>query len=99
MPAFLIADDEVTDPVVFADYKRLVLPLIERFGGRFLSRGGQTVPLEGGRGWMPDKMVIIEFPDMAALQAWYACPEYETVKEIRLRSARSTLVALESGTV
>ena len=99
MPAFLIADDELTDPVVFADYKRLVLPLIERFGGRFLSRGGETVPLEGGRGWTPDKMVIIEFPDMAALQAWYACPEYEAVKEIRLRSARSTLVALDSGTV
>jgi uncharacterized protein (DUF1330 family) len=40
MPAFLIADDEVTDPAVFADYKRLVLPMIEQFGGRFLSRGG-----------------------------------------------------------
>jgi uncharacterized protein (DUF1330 family) len=42
-------------------------------------------------------MVIIEFPDMAALHAWYACPEYEAFKEIRLRSAWSTLVALDSG--
>ena len=98
MPAFLIADDEVTDPLVFADYKRLVLPLIERFGGRFLSRGGETIPLETGRDWSPVAMVIIEFPDMSALQAWYASPEYEAIKETRLSSARSTLVALDSGT-
>jgi len=40
MPAYLIADESITDPEVFEEYKREVLPLISRYGGRFLSRGG-----------------------------------------------------------
>ena len=98
MPAYIIADEEITDPDAFDDYKRQVLPLIERHGGRFLSRGGTATALETGRGWTPGRMVIIEFPDMAALRAWYDDPDYAPVLAIRLRAAKSTLVALESGT-
>jgi uncharacterized protein (DUF1330 family) len=98
MSAFLIADEIVTDPDIFEDYKRAVLPLITKFGGRFLSRGGDLEVLEAGKEWSPGRMVIIEFPSMAALRAWYNCDEYAPVRDIRLRSATSTLVALDAGT-
>jgi uncharacterized protein (DUF1330 family) len=49
--------------------------------------------------WSPDRLVIVEFPDMAALKAWYDSPEYAPAREIRLQSATSTLVALETGPV
>ncbi|WP_412099052.1 DUF1330 domain-containing protein [Defluviimonas sp. D31] len=97
MSAFLIADEIITDPDVFEDYKRAVLPLITKFGGRFLSRGGDLEVLEDGNGWSPGRMVIIEFPSMAALRDWYQCAEYAQVRDIRLRSATSTLVALDAG--
>lgn len=97
MPAYLIADETITDPEVFEDYKRAVLPLIERHGGRFLSRGGALEVLEAGRDWSPGRMVIIEFPDMQRLKAWYDDPDYAPVRDIRLKSATSTLVALEAG--
>jgi uncharacterized protein (DUF1330 family) len=99
MPAYLIADETITDPEAFEDYKRQVLPILTRFGGRFLSRGAQYVVLEGQRSWQPDRLVIIEFPDMAALRAWYDSPEYAPIQAIRHRSARSTLIALEGGSV
>ena len=98
MPAYLIADETIEDPETFETYKRAVLPLITRFGGRFLSRGGQLEILEAGRDWNPDRMVIIEFPSMSALKDWYDSADYAAVREIRFRSARSTLVALDSGT-
>lgn len=97
MPAFLIADETITDPETFEEYKREVLPLIIRHGGRFLSRGGGLEVLEPGKGWEPDRMVIIEFPSMAALKQWYESADYAPIRELRLRSARSTLVALEAG--
>ena len=63
MPAFLIADIDITDPVTYEDYKRQVAPLIARFGGRYVARGGQHEVLEGD--WEPHRLVVLEFPDMA----------------------------------
>jgi len=97
MPAYLIADETIEDAKTFDEYKRAVLPLIEKFGGRFLSRGGEAEVLEAGRGWRPDRMVIIEFPTMDALKDWYHCADYAPVRDIRFRSAKSTLIALGAG--
>jgi uncharacterized protein (DUF1330 family) len=49
--------------------------------------------LEGD--WDPHRLVIVEFPDMAALTAWYDSPEYERLKEIRFLSARTRIIAIE----
>jgi uncharacterized protein (DUF1330 family) len=98
MPAYLIADETIEDPETFEHYKRAVLPLITRFGGSFLSRGGQLEVLESGRDWSPDRMVIIQFPSMSALKDWYNSADYAVVRDIRFRSAKSTLIALDSGT-
>ncbi|TIU52637.1 MAG: DUF1330 domain-containing protein, partial [Mesorhizobium sp.] len=45
--------------------------------------------------WEPHRLVIIEFPDMAALTAWYDSPEYERLKQIRFRCAHTRIIALE----
>ena len=66
MAAYLIADVQITDPEQYEEYKRQVSPLIARFGGRYLARGGQHEVLEGD--WEPHRMVLLEFPDMASLK-------------------------------
>lgn len=96
MTALLIVDETITDPDLFEDYKRAVVPTISKFGGRFLARGGALEVLEPG-GWTPGRMVIVEFPDMAALKNWYDSDDYAPAREIRLRSAKSTLVAMDAG--
>lgn len=93
MAAYLIADVDVTDMAVFDEYRREVPATEARFGGHYLARGGATRVLEGD--WDPHRLVIIEFPDMAALDAWYDSPEYARLKEIRFRSARTRIIALE----
>jgi uncharacterized protein (DUF1330 family) len=89
MPAYLIADETIEDPETFEHYKRAVLPLITRFGGSFLSRGGQLEVLESGRDWSPDRMVIIQFPSMSALKDWYIqARNSDTSAQLTLATAR-----------
>jgi uncharacterized protein (DUF1330 family) len=93
MPAYIIANIEVTDPAGYEEYKKLVGSTIAAYGGRYLTRGGATEVLEGD--WVPKRVVILEFPSMAQIKAWYASPEYQPALKIRQRTARGSLVATE----
>jgi uncharacterized protein (DUF1330 family) len=93
MAAYLIANIDVTDPAGYEEYRKGVPPTILAHGGRFLVRGGALDVLEGS--WTPKRLVLIEFPSMAALRSWYDSPEYRPLIELRNRFARSSLVAVE----
>ena len=82
MPAYLIAEHKITDPAKFEEYRVKVGPMIAKHGGRYLTKGGSHKMPEGGH-WNPDRMVIIEFPDMASLDAWYTSPEYQPLIALR----------------
>jgi uncharacterized protein (DUF1330 family) len=93
MRAYVIADIEVTDPAGYEAYRKRVPSTIVAHGGQFLTRGGALDVLEGS--WTPKRLVIVEFPSMAALRSWYDSPEYRPLIELRNRFARSSLVAVE----
>jgi uncharacterized protein (DUF1330 family) len=95
MAAYLIADVEVTDPDLYELYKKDLPASLAPYGARYLARGGATESLEGG--WQPQRIVIIEFPDMARLKAWYESAEYQPLIRIRQRSARARLLAVEGA--
>ncbi len=93
MPAYLFANVDVTDPQGYEKYRQRVSATIEAYGGRYVVRGGAAEVLEGE--WVPKRMVILEFPDMAQLKAWYRSPEYKPLIELRQRTTNSMLVAVE----
>jgi uncharacterized protein (DUF1330 family) len=93
MTAYLIADIDVTDAAGYADYKDRVPAIIAAYGGRYLARGGATQVLEGT--WQPRRSVVIEFPDLASLRAFWDSPEYRPLRAIRERTARSNVVAFD----
>ena len=95
MAAYLIANIEITDPVAYEEYRQRVPPVISAHGGRFLARGGATESLEGS--WMPKRLVIVEFADMAALKSFYQSPAYRPLIELRNRCAKSRLLAVEGA--
>jgi uncharacterized protein (DUF1330 family) len=95
MPAYLIANIEITDPAAFDEYRKLVSPTLAAHGARYLVRGGKSEVLEGS--WAPARLVVIEFPDMAALKSWYDSPVYRPLLELRNRAARSSVVAVEGS--
>ncbi|MDE2275794.1 MAG: DUF1330 domain-containing protein [Burkholderiales bacterium] len=93
MAAYLYAELEVIDPVAYEDYRRRVPAVIAAHGGRFLVRGGEMVVLEGPVA--AGRRVLLEFPDLAAVQAFHADPAYAPLIALRQRAARGTLVALD----
>jgi uncharacterized protein (DUF1330 family) len=93
MPAYLIVEHLITDPARFEQYRSKVVPMIERFGGRYLTRGGSHQILEGT--WKPTRVAIIEFPDMATLRAFYEAPEYQPLFELRRGTGTDVVISIE----
>ena len=95
MTAYVIADIEVRDPAAYEEYKRGVAATVEKFGGRFVVRGGAVKPYEGD--WSPSRVVVIEFPDMAKLDAWYHSADYKPLLDLRLSATAGRLIAVEGA--
>jgi uncharacterized protein (DUF1330 family) len=95
MAAYLIADITVHNPEVFAEYRKQVPATVEKYGGRFLARGGAHEALEGD--WRPSRVVMLEFPDMAAAKAWYGSQEYGPLIKLRQSAATGPVILVEGA--
>jgi uncharacterized protein (DUF1330 family) len=91
--AYLYVDIEIMDPAKFEEYRNLVPAVIAAHHGRYLVRGGAVEVLEGDR--QPKRQVILEFPDMAHLKAFYDSAAYQPLKLMRQRSSKATVIAVE----
>jgi len=92
MAAYLVASLEINDNAGFEEYREQVPPVIAAYGGRYLVRGGATEVLEGT--WPPRRSVILEFPNMDALKAFWESPEYRPLRAMRERCASSSIAAI-----
>jgi uncharacterized protein (DUF1330 family) len=93
MPAYLIAEVEVTDPAAYEGYKKLTPAAIAAYGGKFLVRGGAIDSKEGG--WNPSRLVVVEFASMEQARKFYDSPEYAPALAIRRAASRSRLILAE----
>jgi uncharacterized protein (DUF1330 family) len=85
MPAYFVAEVEITNPAGFQPYGAAVGATLEQYGGRYLTRGGPTELIEGGP--EPKRIVILEFADKAAVKRWYGSPEYQKILPLRLNNS------------
>jgi uncharacterized protein (DUF1330 family) len=95
MPAYFIVDVEVTDPAGFDEYRKLVPATVEKYGGRFVVRGGRTETLEGN--WHPKRVVVLEFPSVEQAKRWYDSEEYREPKALRFRTSKANLILVEGA--
>ena len=93
MPAYVLAEVQVTNPEGYKGYTAVVGESIQKYGGRFLVRGGTAHPLEGD--WPERRRVIIEFPSVEAARKWWDSPEYVKPKELRRANSQGRLILLE----
>jgi uncharacterized protein (DUF1330 family) len=94
MPVYLIADVKITDDAWVPAYAAAVHDIAARHGGRYLSRSGNIQPLEGDA---PDTTLIavIEFPDLAAAQAFASDPDYAPHAKARKAGSVSSLYVID----
>lgn len=93
MPAFVIANIDVHDPVKYEDYKRMAPASIHAHGGKYIARGGAVEALEGQ--WQPKRLVILEFPSLDAAHKWWNSPEYTKARAVRQSCSSGSLVIVE----
>ncbi len=93
MAAYLIVDVHVSDPEAYAEYRKLVPPTLEKYGGRFVVRGGPHETVEGE--WAPGRLVMVAFDDAAAARRWYDSPEYSVAKALRFKAASANVILVE----
>jgi uncharacterized protein (DUF1330 family) len=93
MAAYLIGDIDVVDAAGYEVYRQQVPATIAAHGGRYLVRGGAIEVQEGS--WSPKRCVVLEFPSMASLKAWWDSPEYQVLRAIRERTTRSNVIFTE----
>jgi len=90
---YAVAEIAVHDAEGYKSYVAAVTPLVAKFGGSYLVRGGMAIVKEGEA--PAGRVVILEFPSLAAAEAFYASPEYQAILPIRLGSATSRVYYAE----
>ena len=95
MAGYWIALVEVDDPDAYRAYAEAGTQAIQRFGGRFLARGGRRVTLEGPEA--PGRVVVTEFPSFQQAIDCYRSAEYQRARELRKGAARAQIVIVESA--
>lgn len=93
MAAYIIAQVNVTDMEQYKKYTAVTPGIIEKHGGRFLARGGETVALEGEP--PAGRVVVLEFPTLEQAKAFYNSEDYAAAKALRAGAAEARFFALD----
>lgn len=93
MSAYVISDAVPQDEEAWNAYVRLAPGTIEKYGGRYLARGGPVRTMEGS--WSPRTIVLVEFPDRNAVEVWYASPEYAEALKLRGKALSRNLICVD----
>lgn len=94
MAAYLVVDTHLTNPELYELYKLRAKPLVEKYGGEYLARGGKLSVKEDTL-WAPTRMVLVRFPSAQDAETFYQSDEYQEVLKIGKQSADRTVIILE----
>jgi uncharacterized protein (DUF1330 family) len=93
MSAYVIFDVEIRDMSKYQVFMNGVKPALEAAGARYLARGGVHKVYEGD--WQPRRIVVLEFPSVAAWESFYTGAVYQELKAVRDACSSSRLVSVE----
>lgn len=93
MAAYLIATMTIHDPETYRKYTAQTPALVARHGGKFLTRGDAVTALEGPP--FTERMVIVEFPTQAHVQALFDDPAYQDAAAFRRAASVGRMIVQE----
>jgi uncharacterized protein (DUF1330 family) len=93
MKAYLVANIRILDAEGFKAYPSMSGPTVERFGGRYLARGGRAMRLEGIS--TPERVAVLEFPSYEQAQRWWSSQEYHAARQLRQEFAATEMILVE----
>ena len=93
MAAYVIFDVDIRDPKQYQEFMSGVKPALETAGAKYLARGGAHKVYEGD--WEPRRIVLLEFPSVAAYESFYNGPTHQGLKSIRDACSSARMVIVE----
>ena len=91
---YWIARIDVTDPEAYKSYIAAATPAYQKYGAKFLIRGGRSEAVEGtARG----RNVVIEFESYDTALACYRSPEYQAAAEFRRKASQGEILVVEGA--
>ncbi len=93
LKAYVVGEIDVKDAEGYKAYVAAATPLVAKFGGVYLARGGRTAAVEGAA--PAGRVVVLQFPSLEAAQTFMKSPEYTKVADIRHHTASSRLFIVE----
>ncbi len=95
MSAYFMAQIEWNSPDAREAYVKGLTGMVEKHGGRFIVASSDYQVAEGE--WPTGRLVMIEFPTMAALRGWYDSAEDRPLLEMRLKGSRSRALIVDGS--
>ncbi len=95
MPAYWVARSKVNDPLAYKKYADQVPPILAKYGGRPLARGGRFQIMEGPEKFQ--RFVVIEFPTIEQGVACFSSDEYQKAAVFRRAGAGEVEIVMLEG--
>jgi uncharacterized protein (DUF1330 family) len=95
MPAYVIAEVEVTDPAAYKLYADKAPGVTLPAGGKYLARAGHVEALEGEP--PRSRVVVIEFEDLEKARAFYYGKAYQELVPLRQAASKGRLFLVEGA--
>lgn len=95
MTVYFIVEVKTSDENkdAYVKYIEKVRPIVEKYNGRYLARGGKITPVFGG--WNPERIVIIEFPSKESIEKWLNSSEYKEIAMLRESSTVTKAIIVD----
>ena len=91
---FLLVDVDIHNIEEYKKYLEKVKPMVEKFGGKYLIKGGKIDAKETDL-WKPKRIVLVKFPNKSSALKWYNSEEYRALKHLRLNNSSSNILFIE----
>jgi len=92
--AYWIVRVSVRDEQKYPEYLAAAAPAFQKYGARFVVRGGAFETMEGNA---RDRNVVVEFKDRATANACYQSPEYQSARTIRQKYADADFIIVDGA--
>ena len=93
MSGYFIIQINVTNAENYKEYIEKVTPIVKKFGGEYIVRGGQSENVEGN--WPFQRTVVLKFPTYDMVKKWHNSDEYKPIKKIREDNSECNAIIIE----
>ncbi len=93
MSVYMIVEITVKNSELYSGYVEQVPQIVDRYGGRYLIRGGKVISLSSN--WNPERIILLEFETVEQLRKCFESQEYLEIAPLREQSTISKSIVVE----